>query len=525
MNTKVIKNKADLLFGVLQLLCLLSIGAQVLIDYRYDNVISVTMVGLSTSALIQYLWRSGAAITHPVSSLALFGMCITSQFASLLIQTFDGQPFVQLLRNPVLTFFVLAVVHAVGILTHWAYRHLAAFQGFTQGIAKHVLSPLNVHAVPDTLTVWLLSLVGQYAFLSGQVEMGDSGGKFIAALAFLMWMPFLIPLYHKLYGEAYCSIKKQMPLILAYAFFIATVAIVKNFRQVMFIGPLQGVIIYFIYCLRDPTPVTLGTVKKLIAAFLGGLVLIWAVTDLATAMVLVRDKRDKASAREMIEETIKAVADKTEIRKYREAKDLDAVVAMYDEAYLHNPVLARFSETKFHDNMLFYSDALTDAQRTEILELSMLRTVLLLPQDLLDALDIKLDKSKYIYSMGDVYINMNHGAEMGSFVTGSVWADMYAMSGVWFPFTCALLFWFAYVVFDAMSRFDGRHFISPAALCTSWPIFIYGLGGESFSAKVGLLIREIPQRLLLYALCYALIGVLLSAFLPRYRRRLDLDGI
>lgn len=133
------------LLGSLQVLCLLCLFAQIAINDQLDNVVSVVLVVLSSSLLIQYLWRSQAMATHPLSSLALLGFTASSQLVALLTQTGSWAPFTQYLRAPVLTFSVLATVHVTAVLAHFVFRHFAPLRHASQFIAEKIYGPLNLH--------------------------------------------------------------------------------------------------------------------------------------------------------------------------------------------------------------------------------------------------------------------------------------------------------------------------------------------------------------------------------------------
>lgn len=475
-----------------------------------DNVISVVCTVASSGLMLLYVWRSNALVTHPMSALALLGMTITSQMASLLIQTMDLTSFTRWLRAPVMTFSLLAMLHVVAIATHWSYRHLTSIQQFTGGVARHVWSPLGILKVPPVHIVWLLSIMGFLSYVLGGGATGDVGGKFIAAAGFLMWLPFMIPFYQQLQDGRYCNLTKHLPVIVIYAMLIAAVAIVRNFRQIMFIGPIQAMFVYLLYVARDDKLATSKTVWRLVASTLILGAGVWIVSDLVTAMSMMREKRDKSTPMEMLRGTAEAYMDKAGIQRAREDRVLDAVVNPYDETYLSNPALARFSETKFHDNMFFLSQDLSDAEIDALSKAIWRHILATLPQNVLDLFDIPLDKNQNMFSMGDVHLNLVTGAEMGSYVTGSLWADVYALTGRFMPFVAAGLMLLTFMVLDSLTRLDAGHFISPATLCATWPIFVYGMGGESLAFKVSLLLRDLPQRALLYALALALVSATLA---------------
>lgn len=477
-----------------------------------DNVTCVIYTVASSSLLLAYVWRSNALVTHPISALALLGMCVTSQLASLLIQTLDRTSFISWLRAPVATFGLLALLHVVAVLTHWAYRHLTSIQDFTQGVARWVWSPLGIMRIPPVHVVWMLSIIGFVSYVTGGGATGDVGGKFVAAVSFMMWLPFMIPFYQQLQDGRYCDLRKHIPLIIGYAVLVAAVAVIRNFRQIMFIGPIQAMFVYLLYVARSDRPANSATFWRLIVNAAVLAVGVWVASDLVTAMSMVRDKRDHASPMEMLRGTAEAFVDKAGIQRAREDRLLDALVNPYDETYLSNSALARFSETKFHDNMFYLSQNLNDDEIAALWQAIDRHTLAVLPQNVLDLLDIQLDKNENMFSLGDMHLHLAQGAPLGSFVTGSLWVDVYALTGPFMPFVAAALMMFTFIVLDSLTRLDGGHFVSPATLCVTWPIFVYGLGGESFASKVSFLLRDVPQRALLYALALALVMGTLGLF-------------
>jgi hypothetical protein len=417
---------------------------------------------------------------------------------------------VMLLRDPTFTFTILGMLHLVAIATHWTYRHFTPFVNAPKFIGSHFLTPIGAHDIPPPIILWVMGAIGLAAHFAGGAQTGDAGGKLLNGLTFMLWMPFLIPHYQQIVGAKYADQKKHIPFIGIFAIIIAACAMVVNQRQLMLTGPVQYAVIHLIFLLSKPHFVTKSFIQRISIAALAAILMVNVLSDIATAMVVVRSKRATATAQEMFDETYKAFIDKDGLARYREQGDMAAKTNLYDEAYLHNPLLSRFSETKYHDNMLYFASSMNDIDRTEIIDLTINRTILLLPQFAIDFLRINLDKNQYFYSMGDVYINLHHGAAKGSYVIGSIWADLYAIFGLLMPFACAGLLLITFVIFDSMTRFDRPYYISPAALCTSWPIFLFGIGGESIAGKAGLLFREIPQRIILYCATYALISAMLK---------------
>lgn len=486
----------------LALVCVLCFCLQLFMFDEPDNLVCVTLAVVGGLSVAFYLWSSRPFDDAPLSTLAILGLCITSYMAGLVSQTVQGDEFTRYLRTPIWTFSVLLVVQWVTMVTHYAYRKFRPFYGARNALAVGVWSRLGAHETPKPMALWLLGGVGLASMLKGGASMGDASGKALEAMTFMVWMPFLILVFQRVYGEGYASFKKQLPLVLLYASLIFMLGMALNVRQFMLIGPVTAMLLYMMVAVRDPSPMPGRSMSKVFVMLVLGAAAVSMMADLATAMAVVRDKRDNASKLEFIEETYLAFQNKSGLQAYRDQGSVSALAGSYDETYLSNPVLNRFSETKFHDNMLFFSSSFSDADREEVIRQNKTKLLMVLPQPVLDALEIDLKKYLNQYSLGDVYVNAATGSPLGGFITGSIWADAWVIFDVFAPFVLAVMFILIFIVLDSMSRLEPGFFISPVGLCMAWTIFLYGMGGESFAIKGAMYLRDIPQKMLLYVLLY-----------------------
>ena len=506
---KPVRNKRDLFFGLLQAMSVLCTGLQWLISPDSLNMACVGLVATSSAMVFAYLWRANVTVDYPISSVAILGQVVTTQFAALVAQTLAWTPLVELLRWPLMTFSVLALVQLLTIAAHWVYRHLAVTNTISESIRQRMLMPIGALSVPPVHVIWVMALPGLYAMaLGGGAAIGDVGGKAIQALNFLVYLPFLIPLYYRQYGSSYCNIKRHGPLLLMYVLVMMVVAIALNARQLMAIGPVQIGLIFLIYALQDPKPITQRTVVKLGMLIAVSAVAISMFADLSTAMVIMRDKRDALKPKELVEETVKTLGDRSRLKQYN-LDVLDQVrYARYDEVYLLNPVIARFSETKFHDNHIYFASIINDRERDELWATTLEKMLVILPQPVLDLFDSKIDKYELMYSFGDFYRYLQEGPDntLGGYSIGSGYAHLIALVGMpWFPVCIVLLLMPTFVVLDSFARQAGRLEVAPVIMCWSWMIFLTALNGESLVSRMGLYLRDLPQKLVLYVVVYGLV--------------------
>ena len=509
----------DVLLNGIQILCVLSWLAQLAVDPSADNMTAVSLVVVSTSVLIQYLRMSPAMSTHPLSSFAMLGFSGSSQFIALFVQSSELTPFTQYLRAPILTFTILAVAHLSIVLAHFVYRNFTPFSGASIFISRKIYAPLNMHRIPRPIALWIYSFFGLAAIIFGGGAAGDVSGKFLAGFVPFMWAPLLIPLYVALLGDEYCNRKTQFTLVALYTIPLMAIALIKNFRAMLFLAPVQITFLLVIfYSQRNISVSRKGLIRTVIvcvviAAFLPTL------SDVVTAMEIARADRDKASPMEMISKTKEAFLDKNQLRKYRDQGMLSIFTQTYDERYLANPLFGRLTETKFHDNMIYFGSEFNESDREQVIDDQINKTIAIVPQNILDALDAKFDKDKYIYSTGDFYLSIANGSSLGGFATGSLWADLYVIFGAWLPFVIFLLMTPVFILMDALCNLDAGMFICPAQLCAMWHLYLYGIGSESISAKINQITRGSLQELFLYSLlAFSVAWVLqlfrLKAFIP-----------
>jgi hypothetical protein len=499
-----------LLLGSLQVLAVLCLVAQLAIDPSADNVECVALVVASSSLMLQYLWRSEAMTTHPLSSLALLGFTASSQLVALISQTLDLTSFIQHLRAPHLTFTVLAVAHATAVGSHFVYRHFQPLSGSASFLAVHVFGPLNIHRIPTPTAVWLLGAIGMVGLVLGGGGMGDVGGKTLAGLSFLVWLPFMLPIYRDRIGEHQISIAKHLPFMITWALVIAVVALGRNQRGLMLFGPVQLAIVFTVYRCMGNEKIRWSFLKKLSVAAVLMAALMPQISDFLLAMQISREKRGTLTPYEQLVETFDVFTDKDRLANVKSSFISNLFIDPYDESYLTNVALTRFTETKFHDNMLFFSRFLNQDDIDGLIAHQVDRVVALLPQNVLDGLKIKLDKFSLNYSNGDYYLNRALGAPLGSFATGSMWADLYLVAGPWLPFAASIMFWLVFIALDSLCRLGPGFFISPIALGTAYTIYLNGLAGESVFAKVAYVTRGLIQPVLLYTACLLVVAFFLQ---------------
>jgi hypothetical protein len=488
--------------GLLLGACLLALLAQIAIGFDSVNIAAASIVFASSVAVLLYLLWTPALRTHPLSTFALLGFCVTTQMGALLVQSATLTPIAYNLRLPLLTFGLLAAFQATALLMHVAHRWLLApGGGHPDALPRRVLAWLGVYDTTSPGTLWFMGWVGMVSMFAG--GLGDSPThKVFEAMAFLAWAPYLIVMFLLRLGPAYCRPGPQLARLALYSTVIVLIGIASNSRQVMLLGFTTVGLFALLMVLRSDAPLRWRRVGQVAGVFALLGVLAIPAAQLATAMVVARDARERASATEMVEMTLRYAMDPQTLAEEREFAARQAQVTRYDEHYFANPLVARFVETKFHDNAFYFASTLTAGDRDALADTTLRFLWTILPQPALNALGVGIDKADYLFSMGDYLAHLSHGGPLGGRRTGSALAQGIGVMGAGFFAVYAALCLLMYTLFDLLTRRGpgGEVAISAVGMLMIWTLFIRGVSNESLHAWLGLVVRLLPQALLFFVL-------------------------
>jgi hypothetical protein len=485
-------------------LALAACVAQFAIDFSSENIAASCIVLASSMAILLYIHWTDAIRTHPLSTFAIFGFCVTTQLGALLAQSASWISLTQNLRQPLETFATLAAYQALALLAHAVYRvfHRPA-SVHRESLLRAVLTRLGLYATPSTGTLWIMGLFGLLAFLLGSGG-ASVGSKVSQGLTFVAWAPFLIPMYVLQEGPGYCNARRSYAFLAVYAAVIALLGIAANARGLMLSGLMTIGLFFTLSAMRSARRVNVSHIAKL--GFLGIVVaaLSIPVTDLVTAMVIARKSRGNVSTVKMVEETFYFLQQPQLLRAQQDRDKAISILSSYDEAYFASPLVARLVETKFHDNALYFSSRLNARDEARLLDITGDLFWAALPDPMLKAMRIDVDKQDLRFSMGDYISHLGGAGDLGGYRTGSGFAQGQAILGHLFPLIylamCPLLFWAHDLLAARASR--GQVLVSALGMLGIWKLFQYGISAESLQALVTGVARGLPQNIVLFLLIY-----------------------
>jgi hypothetical protein len=503
--------------------------AQIVIEPSLTNLACTAIVVAASVPVLLYIRFSAAIDQQPLSTLMLFGFCVTTLCGALVAQSVTGSAVSASLRQPVETFAVLAAYELLAVLAHAAYR-LFSNPRQPAGLARRWLGRIGVYTTPSVPALWIAGIIGCLSYCLPRPDGGATGaggaagGGLLSAVAlafnFLIAAPFLIPLYRKLESRGYGRSRWVYPGLALYAALAVLIGLIRNARAIMFVGLITVALAYLVTWLQSRVSVRSGVFMRLGIIVVLFLAVLGPVSDLATAMAIARAERGKASGLDMIATTLHVWQKPYLIQQYRDRERRAGMFDRYDEAYIANPLFARLIETKFHDNALYFAQFLsTGDSRDRLTRTTIELTWAILPTPVLKLLGIHIDKDDLNFSMGDYLAYLARGIPVGGRKTGSLFAQGQVVFGPLFPFVYVLLCLILFKWMDLLCcrRSDGSAFPVPLALLTSWHL-VHLLCPESLHQGFNAIVRGIPTDIAVYTLVLG-IAYLLTGGTATLRRR------
>ncbi len=490
------------IFNLLTALAVISVPIQCAIDASVVNVVCSCIVAASSVATLLYLRCTTALKFHPLSSIAVLGLCVGSQFGALIVQTAYLTALVDSLYDPLYTFSTLAFYQAIALSAHAVFRFFTV-RKHDEGrprLIRGLLRWAGIYRKPTSGMLWYLGIMGLPSLVLAHFEGVPS--KIAAGFTFLAWAPFLIPLYAQEVGPSYCNVRLNRFLLAGYVMIVAMLGLALNARGILFAGLATVALLYLIAGMRSDTLVTRRALLIVGVFAVALLAISGPASDLATSMAIARQARAKSTPQEMIESTLHVWGQPRLIAAYRAEEREVARFKAYDEHYIENPILARLIETKFYDNSFHYAMTLSsESSNARLRAISIQLAWAQLPGPILKRFGINIHKDSLENSMGYYLAYLSRGVPLGGHKTGEMFAQGIALFGPMFPCLYALICLALFGIMDLLTIRDGNGpaKISALGMLQVWTFFLGGITYESLHKLLGVFVRNFVQMVVIYA--------------------------
>lgn len=491
----------------------------------FANIMAVSCVALAWKMVTNIFLRPVTLKKYTLSSFCIIGYTCTQFYFPLVFTSLEGKELVFNLELPYDVFLHSTLALFVLIFSHACYRMFVKRNQFCKKGLSSFLKRLGLFEVLPDVQIWLMGIIGLGAmfyvyFYSPSVghEVAGPVDKFIQGLIPFTYAPFFIAV-GPLYGRKQSQLKGLIPKLAIFTVLLFVVSIGRNSRAAFMLGFTSVALAFGLGILLGVFRTRLFTLRNLLIAFTAFWLLDGPVADLGTAMVLVRSQRGEVSRSNLVDLTIEAFNDKEAIQSYRQAvssEDLD-----WDEHYLNNIFLARFCNLKFNDASLVNS-AKIDAHDADMLNFSLDRFIATLPDPLIDALNIDMNKYEVnSSSFGDYlyYKAIADDSVLGSLRLGHFAGTGMAAFGWWYLLFLGVFMIPLYYLVDLFSlkkssihskngiTGDSEFEFSLCGLMTLTTIFLF-FNNESVISIGVFLLRDWIQLVFLYFLVFSLTSLL-----------------
>lgn len=402
------------------------------------NLIAVGAVVIGWLILVRVFLRISMLSSFPLSTFLVIAFVSTQLYFPLVFTTLEGKPLVYNLELPELVFFHTIAALVVLTLFHAFYRLLTKLSNRR---SFSILSKLGFFTPPSDMQLWAMGLLGIlatfYVYFTSpeagwEVTGGSAADKLVQGLMPFSYAPFFIP-FGILYGNNQKHSRRLAIFLLLFTVALFAVSIGRNSRGAFMFGFTSVGFAYGLGLLLGVFKTRLFTFRNAVVAGLVFWLLVGPIADLGTAMVIVRGERGDVSADELIGLTLEAYSDKDAIAARRLEDNDFAPEPDWDERYLDNIFIARFSNIKFNDMSLVQFSKLREYD-PDMLDYSIDYILSQFPEPVLQRLGLDVDKESVLtLSFGDyIYLAAGGYGYAYGYRTGHFAGTGMATFGYWY---------------------------------------------------------------------------------------------
>lgn len=494
--------------------------AQALIEASGRNLLCVVLSAVMSAAVFQIVIRPTFVRSAPLPTLVVLGFNVATMSGALIAQSLSLRPLIFNLQVPLFTFAACALfqLSLLAALLMFVYSLPLPFRAASQIINVAVFRPMGLMDAPRTAQLWVMGAIGVVAMAwtstvanTEAVQYGDVGAKLADGLTYFAYAPFLIPVLPSAFFLETPNYRYRPRWLIAYSLLLVVMGIALNSRGRFAVGIANLGIAVPLLSLLGQLPLTPALRRRLLICGVLALLATPILSDLATAIVVVRVNRGQVSAPQLVTRTFAAFFDKRALDDYRADAAISTGKGDYEEFYLSNPFLSRFVQTKFFDNTLALDAVREGRYSAELWKITLDRIVAQLPTPVLRLIGSTLDKNELAYSIGDALIDPEYHTGLGAYLTGSPIAHGLALMGPLVYVVTIPLFVVVFMVLQMIiTTFRaGIVVLSPVALLQLLPIFQLA-SLDSLLDPLLFLLRTLPQDIVIYWLLFRLTGLLTS---------------
>ena len=483
-----------------------------------ENVVAVLICAIGTIYTTYSFFKPRNMRFFPLSSWIVLFFVLSNLTVPLIVKGLEFESLDYKLKFPYLTFGYALATSVTLIAAHWVYANVPGILKVRLRITLSALEPAGFFRLPSEFQLWMMGFLGcaAHAVMIASGDVVESKSVFVKLCVSLVpftYAPFLMP-FAFLVGDQKRPLKSNL-LIPIYFVFTVAIAMGANGRIGIVLPIVTAGMCWLIGYFTLRLPNSFRKTKTLSIILLAFVALIPVFTNMALAMSAARTEKEGASPLKLVQLSFQYFGDQKALSQV--LLDTASDDETWDETYVHNPILARFVNTKFQD--LGFTDIhnLSGSDRDQYVAFLQDKFVALLPAPVLERIGISADKSDRLNGTTADYLHsLNTGIGFGGHRTSGLLPQGVFIFGVFFlpAIFCASIVLF--IITDSFcivrtNRIPAEPgslekpkvmqsvLLSPAILVSVWHIVYINVQFEMFT-WLTVFVRDIPVQLILYLL-------------------------
>ena len=497
-------------------LLLVAAAVQLIFFFSWENLFGVVICVAGWRLTQICIFRRATFERFTMSVTVILGYSLTQYFLPTVFTLVEQKPLIYNLDLPYLVFVHSILALGVILLAHFAYRRNQVSNNVFRNKIQNLLGKLNFFRPPTNLNIWIMGFFGlgsmtYVAFNGGLIATFEERSGLIKLLT--GFVPFAYAPLFLLLKEMYepkAEKKRSTGYIMGYLLLLVAVGIGGNSRGLFMTGITSAGIAWLLGLLLGKMSHRIFNVKTMLISLVGFWVVTGPLTDLGTAMVVVRSQRGDVSSGELLARTLETFQDKESLAIFKTTVIDVADDSGWDERYFDNIFLSRFSNLKYNDMGLVQSEKIGKVD-PEMTKHSVDHIWAILPQPALRVLGVDVSKEDVVNgSFGDYLYARAGGSSVGSYRLGQFASTGMSAFGWWYLVLLGIglvpLFYMLdllVVQFRVIGSRERVVYVSMAGLLSLTSIFMYlslGTTSESVVNTFTYLIRGWLQLVILYLL-------------------------
>ena len=487
---------------------------QLIILENYKNVFSILFLFLSNLIILRYCLNQNNIINYPVSIFAIIFFNFYANGGALFFKSILLEDLTLNLYQPNKTFLILLLFNIFVLLSHFFYKKIKTLEKLKVKIFK-ILNFININEQNKNGVKKFFIYLGICSVLFASISFTFFGnfiyaqnldspnflGDLINGINIFYISGFIILFSNNFYNFDFS--RKDYFLVFTSGALIFYLSLGLNSRSAFFDLAFVGLLIYVFHYFLGFFEIKVLRINKIFFIFILLMISTNLIDRFSQTYIESRELRDKTNPIQNIKNHFSSFLDEKVTREYAYSSSEN----IFNENYYKVKLLNRINIIKATDNVLYAKKFLNTQQINNLISYEKNQTISILPNPIIKVFNNSFDKGKYLnFSMtSKIFIEVDRSFG-GSKSNGLIYPIVYIYQDLLITIVTFLILICCFLFLDAFYNKNEKKFSILLFL------FFYSTGGGivnsisqgSISDLIALLVRDIPQSLLILFILYKL---------------------